>query len=368
MVLDGFTPFPLDLAEKYRSAGLWRDMTIGDLLDRAAAAHPQKTALVDDKVRVIYQELAERVNRLALGLLELGIRKEDRVTVQLPNVAEFVYFYLALTRIGAVGVLILPQHRSREVEYMLQLTESVAFVCPTVYRGFDYPAMIREIQPRLPHLKHLIVAEERGSSEAISLTELMEEGAKERDHAEALRQVASSSDDVSVILWTGGTTANPKGGPHTHNTLIGYVTPIDSRWGYHSQSIFFLSAPVAHMAGLSLGVNAALLHGATLILLTATGPEETLQTIQRERVTHTFLVPTQAIAVLNSPSLPQYDLSSLEVVGSGAAHVPPELVQEMKERLGCKVVNCYGMTEGLASFTYKDDPHEITAETVGRPT
>jgi non-ribosomal peptide synthetase component E (peptide arylation enzyme) len=118
---------------------------------------------------------------------------------------------------------------------------------------------------------------------------------------------------------------------------------------------------------LSVGLNSALIYGEKLVLITGTGPEEILQTIERERISATFLVPTQAIAVINLPDLARFDLSSLKVVLCGAAHVPPELVRNIRSKLDCEVTNGYGMTEGLANATRVGDPLEVTCETVGRP-
>lgn len=368
MVLEGFTPYPSELARMYIEKGYWLEKTVGDVLDRAVEAHPNQIALVDEKERVTYRELAEQVDRLALGLLALGIGREDRVTVQLPNWSEFVYVYLALARIGAVGVMALPQHRSREIGYMLRLTESTAYISPTVHRNFDYPEMIQGLRSDLPHLRHLIAVGESLPPGVLSLSELMEHEPSGPYRREDLLRLRPTPNDVSVLLWTGGTTAEPKGVPHTHNTHLSFAEYFSRTYPRNHETSFLISPPIAHNAALSVGLNAGLLYGEKLVLITGTGPEEILRTIERERITATFLVPTQAFAIINYPDLPRFDVSSLKVILCGAAHVPPELVREIRSKLDCDVINGYGMTEGLASATRIEDPLEVICETVGRPT
>lgn len=365
MTLEGFTPFPEDLAREYRARGYWKGRTVGGVLEAAVQTYPQQEVLVDEKGRMTYAQLGQQVERLARGLLALGIRPGDRVALQLPNWSEFLCAYFALARIGAVSVMLLPQHRRREVEYVLGLTGARAYLAPLEYRGFSFPQLVWEIRPHLPQLEHVILVGEPAPAGMISSAQVLARA--EEVSSEQLAQAAPGPNDVSVILLTGGTTSNPKGVAHTHDSHLCYAESLSAGWGFHNRTVFLLSAPVAHNAGLSIGVNAVVLHGGRLVLLTATGPEETLKAIQREQVTHTFLVPTQAIAVLHHPLLPECNVSSLEVVGSGAAHVPPELVSGIQEKMRCQVVNCYGMTEGLGSATRLGDPFEVTAETVGRP-
>src|SRR3990172_11279562 len=130
MPIEGFTPFPADKAKLYREKGYWQDLTLGDILDRAARTVPDKEAVWDQRVRVTYAQLKTRAERLALALLELGIGKEDRIVVQVPNWAEFLYLYFAMAKIGAIGVMALPAHRGREIEHLCRLTGAVALAIP----------------------------------------------------------------------------------------------------------------------------------------------------------------------------------------------------------------------------------------------
>lgn len=369
MVLEGFIPHPTQLADEYTAKGFWKGLTIGDLLDRAVSQYPDRIALVDETSRVTYKELQGKVNRLARALLRLGIKKDDRVTIQLPNWAEFVYSYLALARIGAIGVMAIPHYRATEIEYIMSLTDSVGYIFPQEYRNFSYVNMLQEIKPRLAHLRYqIIVGPDTPTGQGyLSFQQLMDQEKGRECAPDYFQPYRPNPDDVSVILWTGGTTAAPKGVLQTHNMHICYVEHMSKPVHSPANTSFLMSTPVAHNAALTIGVNAALLYGETLVMMTSTEPEDILKTIEREKITTTLLIPTQAISVLNHPNFSRYDLSSLQVILCGAAHVPPELVTEIKTRIGCAVTNGYGMTEGLGSVTRWDDPLEVTCHTVGKP-
>jgi cyclohexanecarboxylate-CoA ligase len=153
------TTLTRELANRYRAAGWWPDRLLNDAVARAIAQHPGRTALVDSGGRMTYAELEQQADQCALGLLVLGVRRGDVVTVQLPNWNEFVVLTLALERIGAVINPVAPIFRQRELSVMLQLAGSVAVVIPASFRGWDYPAMYAELRPDVPSLKHFIVVD-----------------------------------------------------------------------------------------------------------------------------------------------------------------------------------------------------------------
>src|SRR5437762_8248963 len=146
-----------DLIARYQKSGHWGAETFYSILTARAAAHPDRVAIVDRGRRVTYAELKTRVDRVAAGFAALGIGAKDVVTIQLPNWAEFAYVFFALERLGAVANQIGPDFRSREVDYILEFSESRAFVCPASFKSFDYVAMIRELRPTLPDLKLVLV-------------------------------------------------------------------------------------------------------------------------------------------------------------------------------------------------------------------
>ena len=352
---------------EYIAKGYWRGITIVDMLDGTARKHPEKVALVDEKERVTYHQLLAKVNRLALGLMTLGIRRGDRVIIQLPNWVESVYSLFALSKIGAFPVLVLRQHRAKEIDFFSGLTEAMGIILPKKYRDFDYIEMVEQLRPQLPSLKYIITAGGKGPSWTTSLSELLEEPCEEKYSSNHLAEYKPGPRDIAFLLTTGGTTALPKVVPHTHNTIICYTFDGIAVTGVGSNSVYLLNQSWSHMGGLmrTLGVLAS---GGTLILNNRYSPEEILELIHRERVTNIQMVPTVALDIINYPELTRYNLNSLKVVECGAARLEPEAAREIVAKLCPKLTNGYGGTEGMHSRSRLEDPLEVTCNTVGKPT
>ena len=156
-MLDGFTPWPDDRAAFYRQTGCWEGLTIGQMLENRAHQFADNVAVIDHERTLTYSQLNERVNQLATGLLLLGIQKEDRVVVQLPNVAGYVEMVFALFKIGALPVFSLPSHRYNEIRYFCEFTEAKAYIVMDSFGGFDYRSLARQVQQDVSSLEHVIV-------------------------------------------------------------------------------------------------------------------------------------------------------------------------------------------------------------------
>ena len=349
-----------EMRRRYRRAGHWGEDTFYAVLARRAALHPDREALVDRRRRVTYAQLKTRVDRVAAGFGALGVRAGDVVTIQLPNQAEFAYVFFALERLGAVANQIGPDFRSREVEYILRFSESRAFVCPATFKGFDYVRMLDELRPRLPDLS-LVCVHGAPAPGFVSLDELVE-----GDESTA-QPTPLDADDVMRMAFTSGTTGNPKGVIHSHNTTLSACRNLNGDMGVTEREVFLIYLPLGLNWGY-LTLVQSVMAGARAVLLDRWSGAEALSLIEREGVTFVPTAPASIIAMLNEPGLARTDLSSLRVVITGGASCPIETIREFRQRMRGHLIELYGMLEtGFHTYTrLTDDPEAVTG-TVGRP-
>lgn len=201
--LEGFTPYREEDAEKYNRLRWWFGLTFGDLLDRAADIHPDKEAFVDGKTRLTYAEAREKVNKLAVGLMDLGIQPLDRVLVQLPNWNEFVFAYFALQKIGAIVVLLIDRYRQLEINHLIGLSGATGWIVASRYRKTDYIPIIRDVLKEHPEVRNVLTVRGEGEQPPFSrLEKLIEELARTQSvqprMAAAHRELSRSAGQVCV--------------------------------------------------------------------------------------------------------------------------------------------------------------------------
>jgi non-ribosomal peptide synthetase component E (peptide arylation enzyme) len=352
-----------DLIARYQKSGHWGSETFYAILAARAAAHPERVALVDRGRRVTYAELKTRVDRAASGFAALGIGSGDVVTIQLPNWAEFAYVFFALERLGAVANQIGPDFRSREVDYILRFSESRAFVCPARFKGFDYVKMIGELRPGLPDLKAVCVLGSPSggaTSGLVSLDALLENTA-----AVPPPGAGQGANDVMRMAFTSGTTGNPKGVIHSHNTTLSTCRTLNTDMRVSPDEVFLIYLPLGLNWGY-LTLVQTVMAGARAVLLDQFSARAALELIQRERVTYVPTAPASIIAMLNDPELGRFDLASLRVIITGGASCPIETIREFRARMHGHLIELYGMLEtGFHTYTRLDDDPEAVTGTVG---
>src|SRR5579862_500484 len=172
MPLDGVVPFPPEFAARYRAKGYWRDRPLRDEFDDIFDRYAERGAVIFGTERITYRQIKERAERLALNLLDLGLRPLDRVVVTVPNTPHFVYLYFALQKIGAIPICALPSHRYHEIKQFVRQAEATACAVPDRIGDFDFPALIERIRGEVPCLKWCIVSGTRPAG-AVSLEELL---------------------------------------------------------------------------------------------------------------------------------------------------------------------------------------------------
>ncbi len=371
-------PWGLDMLEfprhreedirKYDKYRWWLGVTLGDLLDKAADLYPRKEALIDDRVRLTYGELRERVDRVAMGLIHLGLGKGDAVLLQLPNWAEFVYSYFALQKIGCIPVLLISGYRQLEVGHLGRLTEAKAWIVPDFYRKIDYLSFVGEVKKENPQLQFVISARaQRQDKRFTTSLEKIMEGEWSSEDRRRLAARRPDPNDVAHIMPSGGTTGLPKGIPRTHNDYICNAEYVARAGEMGSHDIWLVTAPVAHNQGLLIGVAGWIFMAAKLTLLDSTRPEDICRTIQKEKISFMPVVPSLLKRVVDLENLSEYQLGSLRKVSAGGEASSPELVRTTYEKIGCTYINEFGMSEGLLCRTRLDDDIETICNTVGNP-
>ena len=367
--LDGFIPHSSERVREYTENGGWEGLAYGDLIDRAAARYPDRIAVIDSHTRMTYQTLKQQADRFAIALLELGIKPHDRVVLQLPNCHEFVVALYGMHKMGAVPMLAVPRHAFRELCTFFQLTEPKGWILPLREQKIEYEPLIIKIRSEFDCLKHVILS---GSTASLPGTQSMErliQDVKLEDYPETyLEPYRPDPNDVAMLSPTGGTTGLPKIVPRTHNSVI--VTNRFISADLDETDSLLQATPVGHSMAMQGAVNSAMYRGATLVLLDIPRPKEIMETIQREKVTRVFLVPTQLEGVINHPDLKSYDLSSIKIIGTTGAALPKEVALKAAEYfigLGCKFSgSALGASEGLLAMGDPDAPIEQQLKTVGR--
>ncbi|NMF90662.1 cyclohexanecarboxylate-CoA ligase [Aromatoleum petrolei] len=325
------------------AAGLWRDETIDVHFRRALADCPDKPAVVGyrdgqtEPVRLSYRELDRRVDLIARGLVALGVGRSDVVSFQLPNRWEFVALSLACARIGAAANPVMPIFRQHELSYMLDFAESKVFIVPAVFRKFDHAAMARELQPRLPHLKQVVVVDGDGEDSFDHV--LM------REDTQPISGPGIGSDDVSLLMYTSGTTGEPKGVMHTSNTLFSNLHAYIATMELSPSDIILGASPMAHLTGYGYLAMLPLILNSTTVLQEIWDAPRALEIVRDEGVTFSmasaaFVSDMCAAVEAGSPVSPQF--TKFNCAG---APIPPVVVQRAWDLMGLSICSAWGMTE-----------------------
>ncbi|KJB89216.1 enterobactin synthase subunit E [Paenibacillus sp. E194] len=358
-MLAGCPTWPEEFAARYRQEGCWQGETFGTMLRHRAAQYGDRVAIVSGDRRVSYAELDEQADRLAAGFYRLGIRAQDRVIVQLPNIPQFFEVIFALFRIGALPVFSLPVHRRNEIGYLCEFTQAAAYVIPDKDAGFDYRELAAQVKDTLPDSRRVIVVGEPG--EYTALDDLYAEP--------SIGEIKGpSSGDVAFLQLSGGTTGLPKLIPRTHDDYIYSLCMSAEVCALNEHSVYLAVLPIAHNYPLSSpGVLGTLYAGGRIVLARGASPDEAFPLIAEEGVTIAAVVPPLALIWLDAAESRRYDLTHLEVLQVGGAKFSAEAAKRVRTTIGCTLQQVYGMAEGLVNYTRFDDPEETIITTQGRP-
>ena len=364
---------PRERIDAMVAEGFWPNRTITDYMDEAVAQVPDNVAVSDLNSMtgragtLSYRQLRVLSDRIALGLVALGVERNDVVAVQLPNWWHYAAFYLATVRIGAVINPLMPIFRHRELEFMLGYAEAKVVVVPRLFRGFDHPRMIEELRPKLPKLQHCIVVDGQGDNafEKLLIGRRWED---ELDKEAIFRERRPTPNDITELIYTSGTTGVPKGVMHTSNTLLCKCLRAQEGMQLTQDDVVLMGSPLAHQTGFVFAMILSIYLKSKCVLLDIWDPVVAAQRIQDEGCTNTLASTPFLSDIAYAPGVEKYDTHTLRLFLSAGAPIPPKLVRDASQRLDMYVMSCWGMTEnGVVTTTRPGDPPEKVFETDGLP-
>ncbi|MFC5461759.1 AMP-binding protein [Massilia niabensis] len=359
--------------------------TIGPFLSGIAQRFGDNEALVvpHQGVRWTYKEFDERVSRLAVGLLALGLRPGDRIGIWSQNCAEWVLVQFATARAGLVMVNINPAYRRSELEYVLDKVQCAALILAPAFKSSDYIAILEDVvpeirdsapsrlqSPRLPHLKHVIRLGADRTPGMLNFDDVsVPPGDVQLAHLAEI-EAALQFDEPVNIQFTSGTTGAPKGATLTHHNILNNGFFVGEAMKLTSTDKLCIPVPLYHCFGMVLGNLACVTHGATMVFPGESfEPKAVLETVQAERCTGLHGVPTMFITLLDHPDFGNYDLSTLRTGIMAGSPCPAEVMSRVIGKMHlAEITIAYGMTEtSPVSFQSSvDDPVHLRVSTIGR--
>ncbi|RAN69620.1 cyclohexanecarboxylate-CoA ligase [Bacillus sp. SRB_336] len=357
--------------DRFSADGSWQNKLLTDFLDEAAAATPEKTASVDVHGSYSYSGLKALVDRCALGLLELGVGTGDVVSIQLPNWREWLVVHYAAVRIGAITNPLIPVYRDREIGFMMKRARAKVVVIPSTFRNYDYPAMIARLRSQLPTLEHVLVVDaDPGLADGFTSWErFMATAWEQRRDPAALAALRPDPNSVSLLIFTSGTTGEPKGVMHTHNTLVAGSMPWPDKLGMDDSAVIHMASTFAHLTGYLYGVSLPLQLGATGVFQDVWKAEAFVELVEMYGIGHTSGATPFLHDLLSATNLADHDVSSLKRFCCMGAPIPRVMVRQAHEELpAMSVFGGWGQTEcGLVTMGNPSDPLEKIIGSDGRP-
>jgi fatty-acyl-CoA synthase len=359
--------------------------TIGRAFDQTAHRFASRDALIvpSQQIRWSYAELKRRVDLLAAGLLSLGLNPGDRIGIWAPNCAEWAVTQFASAKAGLILVNINPAYRLSELEFCLKKVGCRALITAERLKSSDYLAMLRALAPeldnctpgglvsaRLPQLKMVIRLGRAHTAGCLNFDEVLQLGTQSA--RARLGQIGSDlqPDEAINIQFTSGTTGLPKGATLSHYNILNNGYFVGRGIGLTERDRICIPVPLYHCFGMVMGNLGAITHGAAMIYPAESfDAVKTLETVDAERATALYGVPTMFIAELETPEFARYDLSSLRTGIMAGSPCPIEVMKRVISSMNLtEITNCYGMTEtSPVSFqTARDDSFERRVSTVGR--
>ncbi|HLI87462.1 MAG TPA: long-chain fatty acid--CoA ligase [Ktedonobacteraceae bacterium] len=313
-------------------------------------------------------EIAREATQVAAGLRALGIESGDRVMVMMPNCPEVIISYQAIARVGAVAIPVMPLLKGPEVHYIAQNSGAKAIITSPLLLP-----MLRGALADVPAMRYIIATDdgatsaEDASPRVVAYSEVLAKGADYADrYLEDLDGIRPAPDDMAVILYTSGTTGNPKGVVLTHHNLVSNALTGNTVGAPRSEEVHLAILPLAHAYGMTMA-NMAYLTGARVVMQPRFDTHAVLSAIERHRVTAFAGVPAMFVALLYTPDADKYDTSSLQYCGSGSAPLPVEVLKGFEEKFHCQIREGYGLSEATTILAAHSGDMAQKPGSVGKP-
>jgi len=361
------TRFTQEQMEEFVKQGYWGKPSVSDLWIDNASKYPDKEALADFRNSFTWAQAKLWSDRVALGFLELGLKKDDVVVTQLPNICENMLISHALERAGLLGLPTQMTMRHKEMEYIFTKTGAVGIVIVPFFHSFDYYQMIQEVRGSFPQLKYIFAVGDEVPEGAISIKKMAETPLEEKYPADYLEKTKQGPFDLYSLGMTSGTTGFPKFVEHPNIFwLAGHVNT--GRWKLTKDDVCAALAPVIGGPGGVVNRYTAPHAAARVVLLERFEAEEALKLIEREKVTIASGVPAQMAMMVRHPNFDKYDYSSLRAFFYAGSICPYQVAEEVEEKMGCHIIVDLGAIDcGKISSTSIDDPPEVRRTSVGKP-
>ncbi len=369
---------PDDLVAAYRRNGWWGDASLLDDFLARAEERPDHTAVVGyrkgvaEPERHTYRELELASRRCAAALLELGVEPGEAVSVQLPNGWQFAALVYGILRVGAVVNPLVPIFRHRELEFILGRTGSRVLIVPEVFSGHDHAAMAVGLQDSVETLDHVVVV--GGTTDArrsVLDFDRFFVGPDREDHLgldDELARRRPMADDLIEIQFTSGTTGEPKGVLHSHNTVRSGARAIDEIYGLGPADVCFMASTLAHQTGFCYGLLKPFSMGMTVVYQDVWDVERLLDAIEAEGIVWTVSATAFAMDMVAAQRRRPRNVDSFRYFICGGAPIPPVVVEDADAVLGAELIAVWGMTENMiVTTTRPGDPVGLVSDSDGTP-
>lgn len=361
-----------------------QSLTMGQILDRSIALCPDNDAVVyyDRDFRLTYREFGDLVDRLAKGLMSLGVQKGEKVAVWATNVPYWVALQFATAKIGAILITVNTLYKTSEIEYLMSQSECENIFIIDGFRDTDYVQTIYELVPelktqqrgflkseRFPHLKRVLFLGHEKHRGMYSVYEMLSLSPTISDEQYKARQAELDPHDVVNMQYTSGTTGFPKGVMLTHYNVGNNGYWLGKNQLFSPKDRVCLPVPLFHCFGCVLGVSAAVNHGATMVILESFDPVLVMASVEAERCTAVYGVPTMFIAMLQHKLFNKFDFSTLRTGIMAGSPCPVTAMEAVMEKMNMREITIvYGLTEaspGITQTTVTDSVEKRT-QTVGK--